>query len=142
MKNSKRVSIKTEASDEVRRSENANAYFWVLCGKLAVKTQQRKIDIYKEFIRNLGDNFEIYSVKNEFVNDFVRDWGDGHLGWVCDVIGEGETEGYSDVVAYRGSSTYSKEQMSALIDAAIIECQEQGIKVLSPSKIKKLKELW
>lgn len=124
------------------RSNSANAYFWVLCGKLAAKTRQRKIDIYKEFIRNIGDNFDIFAIKNEAVEDFIASWGNGHLGWCCDILGKSDIPNHTDIAAYYGSSTYNGSQMSALIDAAVFECQEQGIETLATEKINKLKSKW
>lgn len=142
LKSAKKLSVKFDKQIDYKRSKNANAYFWVLCGKLAAKTKQNKIDIYKEFIRNIGDNFDVFSVKNEMLEEFTRTWGGGHLGWTYDIIGDSDEEGHTDVVAYYGSSTYNSSQMNALIDAAVYECKEQEIEVLPPDKIEKLKNSW
>lgn len=48
-----------------KRSLDANAYFWVLCGKLAAKTRQNKSDIYRQLIKEIGDNFEIVPIRND-----------------------------------------------------------------------------
>jgi hypothetical protein len=142
IKNSKKISVKFDKHNELKRSKSANAYFWVLCGKLAAKTKQNKIDIYKEFIRNIGDNFDVYAVRNDMVDDFIKNWGSGHLGWTCDTLGESDVEGHTDIVAYYGSSTYNSSQMNALIDAAVCECKDQEIDVLPPNKIEILKNNW
>lgn len=130
-----------------KRSLDANAYFWVLCGKLAAKTKQDKIELYRELIRSIGDNFEILPIRNEAVEKFVLNWGrndDGkkRLGWVCDILGESKLEGYTNVCAYYGSSTYDSKQMSDLIDNIIFECKEQGIQTETPEQIAKMKSLW
>ena len=142
LKSNKKISVKLDKATEHKRSKNANAYFWVLCGKLAAKTKQSKIDIYKEFIRNIGDNFDVFAIKNEMLEDFGKTWGGGHLGWTYDILGDSDEEGHTDVVAYYGSSTYNSVQMNALIDAAVFECKEQDIEVLPPDKINKLKDNW
>lgn len=142
LKEQKNLSVSIDKKIKYRRSNNANAYFWVLCGKLAAKTKQDKIAIYKEFIRNIGDNFEVFAIENEKLNEFIHSWGGGHLGWTYDILGESDIPNHTDVVAYYGSSTYNSSQMAALIDAAIFECEEQGIEVLSPEKISKLKNKW
>ena len=142
MKSHKNLSIKFDKKINYRRSKSANAYFWVLCGKLAAKTKQDKIAIYKEFVRNIGNNFDIYAIENEKVNEFIHLWGGGHLGWTCDILGESDEPGRTDIVAYYGSSTYNSAQMAALIDAAIFECQEQEIETLPPEKIEQLKKSW
>lgn len=130
-----------------KRSLDANAYFWVLCGKLAAKTKQNKIDIYRELIRDIGDNFEILPIRSEAVDKFISNWGrnnDGkkRLGWICDILGESKLEGYTNVCAYYGSSTYDTKQMSDLIDNIIYECKEQGIPTETPEQIAKMKSLW
>lgn len=130
-----------------KRSLDANAYFWVLCGKLAAKTKQNKIDIYRELIRDIGDNFEILPIRNEAVDKFISNWGrndDGkkRLGWICDILGASKFEGYTNVCAYYGSSTYDSKQMSDLIDGVIFACKEQGIQTETPEEIERLKGLW
>ena len=130
-----------------KRSNDANAYFWVLCGKLAAKTKQNKIDIYRELIRGIGDNFEILPIRNDAVDKFVTNWGkDGNgkkrLGWICDILGDSKLEGYTNVCAYYGSSTYDSKQMSDLIDGIIFECKEQGIQTMTPDQIAELKSRW
>lgn len=142
LKGHKNLSVKLDKHIKLKRSNNANAYFWVLCGKLAAKTRQNKIDIYKEFIRNIGDNFDVFAVQNDMVDEVVNNWGNSHLGWTCDIIGDSDIEGHTDIIAYYGSSTYNSSQMNALIDAAVYECKEQGIEVLSPDKIEELKNNW
>lgn len=130
-----------------KRSNDANAYFWTLCGKLASKTKQPKVDIYRELIRDIGDNYEILPIRNEAVDKFIENWGKDangrkKLGWICDILGDSKHEGYTNVIAYYGSSTYDSRQMSALIDGIIFECKEQGIQTMTPDQIAKLKSLW
>lgn len=130
-----------------KRSNDANAYFWVLCGKLAAKTKQSKIDIYRELIRDIGDNFEIIPIRNIAVEKFIENWGKDSngrkkLGWICDILGDSKFEGYTNVCAYYGSSTYDSKQMSDLIDSIISECKEQGIQTETPEEIAKMKALW
>lgn len=146
LKDCEKLSIKISKYRE-KRSNDANAYFWVLCGKLAAKTKQNKIDIYRELIRDIGDNFEILPIRNEAVNKFIFNWGrnnDGkkRLGWICDILGDSKFEGYTNVCAYYGSSTYDSKQMSDLIDSIIFECKQQGIPTETPEEIEKMKSLW
>lgn len=130
-----------------KRSLDANAYFWVLCGKLASKLKQDSISIYRELIREIGNNFEILPIRNDSVEKFIVAWGkdsNGRTkkGWICDILGDSKIEGYTNVCAYYGSSTYDSKQMSDLIDLIIIECKEQGIQTETPEQIAKMKSLW
>ena len=141
-----KLSVKIDKYRE-KRSNDANAYFWVLCGKLAAKTKQNKIDIYRELIRDIGDNYEVFPIRNDAVEKFVRYWGqEGNgkkkLGWICEILGASKFKGYTNVCAYYGSSTYDSKQMSDLIDRIIFECKEQGIQTMTPDEIANLKSLW
>ncbi len=139
--NAEKLAIKISKHKE-KRSLNANAYFWVLCGKLASKLRQDKIDIYRHLIQNTGDNFEVLPIRNEAVETFIRNWQSRGLGWVCDNLGDSKIDGYTNVCAYYGSSVYNKKQMSDLIDSIVFECKEQGIQVETPEQIAKMKSLW
>ena len=86
-------------------------------------------------------------IRNEAVDKFISNWGrnnDGkqRLGWICDILGDSKIEGYTNVCAYYGSSTYDSKQMSDLIDNIIFECEEQGIPTKTPEEIEKMKSLW
>lgn len=139
--NAEKLSIKIGRHKE-KRSLNANAYFWVLCGKLASKLQQDKISIYRQLIQNIGDNFEILPIRNEAVETFIKNWQLKGLGWICDSLGDSKLRGYTNVCAYYGSSAYNTKQMSDLIDSIVFECKEQGIQVETPEQIAKMKSLW
>ena len=141
-----KVSIKISKYRE-KRSNDANAYFWVLCDKLAAEIKMPKVDIYRDLIRNIGDNCEIIPLRNDAVDKFIENWGKDsngrkRLGWICDIIGASKIEGYTNVCAYYGSSTYDKAQMGVLIDNIIEACQEQNIQVKTPAEIARLKSLW
>lgn len=125
-----------------KRSIDANAYFWTLCGKLADKTRQNKTDIYKHLIKEIGNNYEIVPIKNEAVQSWVEAWEHNGLGWICETLGNSKFAGYTNICCYYGSSTYNTKQMSALIDSIIFECKEQDIQTLTPDEVAKLKAMW
>lgn len=57
-----------------RRSLDANAYCWVLIGKLQEKLNVDKLTIYRDAIKNIG-SYEVLPVKNEAVDKFISAWG-------------------------------------------------------------------
>ena len=118
-----------------RRSLTANAYAWVLIGKLSAKLKRPSNEIYREIVRNIGDNFEVLAMPAEAVDGFAARWEYNGIGWMVVRIGEHVLRGYDEVAAYYGSSVYDTRQMSALIDLVVQECQEQDIEVLPPHKI-------
>lgn len=125
-----------------RRSLDANAYFWVLVGKLAEVLRISSTEIYRELIRGIGNNFEIVPIKISAVDDFCKAWEQNGKGWCTERTGSSKWRGYENIIIYYGSSTYDTAQMSRLIDLAIQECQEQGIETMPPDKVALLKENW
>lgn len=115
-----------------KRTKDQNAYFWEICGQLAANIGSTTVEVYRDLIRNIGNNFEVVPVRADRVKTFTEVWGKNGLGWVCDVLGESQIEGYTNVIAYYGSSVYDVEQMRTLIDLLIAECAEQGINTDSP----------
>lgn len=124
-----------------KRSLDANAYFWVLCDKLAEKTKIPKIEIYRDAIKNIGGNNSVICVRNFEVDKLRATWERNGLGWQTDTMSS-KTEGCTNVILYYGSSTYNTEQMSRLIDNIVQDCNEQGIETMTPAELALLKEAW
>mgnify|MGYP003290304015 CR=1 FL=1 len=124
-----------------KRSLDANAYFWVLCDKLAEKLRKSKTEIYRELVRDVGGVSETVCVINSAVERFCANWQAKGLGWQTEAT-ESKLEGCTNVTVYFGSSTFDKEQMGRLLDLTIQECKEQGIPTETPNEIARLKALW
>ena len=131
----------TVEKQKQKRSLDANAYFWVLCDKLAKKTKIPKIEIYRDAIKNIGGNNSVICVRNFEVDKFRATWERNGLGWQTDTMSS-KTEGCTNVILYYGSSTYNTEQMSRLIDNIVQDCNEQGIETMTPAELALLKEAW
>jgi hypothetical protein len=125
-----------------KRSLDANAYFWALCGNLAAVLHIPKTEIYRDLIRNIGGNSVIVPIPNDEVKKYREGWAHNGEGWVTDVLGPSKLEGYTNIIAYYGSSTYDTAQMSRLIDLVVQECQQQGISTLTPLELDRLKGEW
>lgn len=121
------------------RSRNANAYFWELCGQLAAKTRIAPRVIYRELIRDVGDNFDICRIKTANLSDFKESWESKGIGWICDLMDEPSGD-YVDIICYYGSSTYDSKQMSRLISLLEDEAKEQDINI-DDAKLKSLMEV-
>ncbi len=124
-----------------KRSLDANAYCWVLLGKLAEKMNMKAEEIYKLEIKEIGV-FEVLPIKNEALEKFIQVWQKNGVGWVCEKIGKSKLDGYTNVRAFYGSSTYDSNQMSRLIDSIVEDCKLQGIETDTPETIAKYKEMW
>lgn len=125
-----------------RRSMTANAYSWLLIGKLASVLKKPSEEIYREIVQNIGDNFDVLAMRTEAVLEFKKHWEARGLGWQVVRIGEHDLRGYEEIAAYYGSSIYDTRQMSALIDLVVQECKEQGIETLPKHKLDGMVEAW
>lgn len=123
-----------------KRSLDANAYAWVLLGKLQDKLHIPKEEIYRDLIRNIG-SYEVVPIKDEAVDKFRQAWSKNGLGWITDTT-KSKLEGYTNVLAYYGTSIYNRTEMTRFIDLLIQECEQLGIETKSQAEINSLLESW
>lgn len=110
-----------------KRSKQANSLFWSLCGKLAAVTLVPKNEIYRSYIKEIGDNYRIVPVANDEQRELIASlWEAQGIGWV--------TEDFDAdyLICYYGSSTYTSDQMARLINLVIQDCQAQDIPTEPP----------
>lgn len=128
-----------------RRSLDANAYCFLLIGKLAAKLNLTPEEVYRSYIKDVADNYQIVPVKKELVEHWDRIWCSGHLGRMTVDMGPCRAKnlaGYHNVMSYLGSSDYDRAQMARLINLVSQDCREQGIETLSPAELDRLEEEW
>lgn len=123
-----------------KRSLDANAYYWKLCGDLARATNETTDNIYLRHIRDIA-NYDTLCVVTDAVPDFERRWKSGHLGRLIETK-ESKIPGCTTVLAYYGSSDFNTQEMSRLIDNCIQDCRAVGVDTLPPDKLALLKEDW
>lgn len=125
-----------------KRSLDANAYAWVLIGKLAEAMRMPPTDVYINAIQNIGGNYEVIPIREEAVEKFKEIWTKQGLGWPCVDMGPSKITGYRNLRAYYGSSTYDTRQMSLLIEAIIQDCKALDIETLSEEKLSAMMGGW
>lgn len=125
-----------------KRSLDMNAYAWVLIGKLSAKLGVPPEQIYREAIRDVGDNYEVTPIRNDALDRWKEIWASNGIGWLCDEIGPSKIDGYTNVRNFYGSSAYDKAQMHRLIQIIVDECKTQGIDTLTPKELAALMEEW
>ena len=123
-----------------KRSLDANAYMWVLLGKMQDKLKIPKEDIYRDLIRYIG-SYEVVPIQNKAVERFKASWSRNGLGWITEET-PSKLEGFTNIITYYGSSSYDSEEMSRLIDLVIQECEQQGIETKTDEEIRALLESW
>jgi hypothetical protein len=140
MRDKDKLSIEIKPYRE-RRSLDANAYFWVLCDRLAEKLRKSKTEIYREYIKDIGGVSETVCIKNSAVERLCEGWQKNGVGWQTDTF-ESKIDGCTNVILYYGSSTFSTAQMSTLLDLIIQDCHDQGIPTETPNQIAEMKSRW
>lgn len=121
-----------------RRSLSQNAYLWVLLNEIGIKTGQSKEEVYKTYIKDYGV-FEILPIKNEAVEAFKNRWSKNGLGWFIQDLGESKLNGFTKLIAYFGSSTYTTQEMTRVLDAVLNDCNELGISTMKMADFMLLK---
>lgn len=125
-----------------KRSLDANAYCWVLIGRLAEKMRISRETIYREAIRDIGGNYYTICAKDQNEADGIcENWSRNGIGWVAEQF-ESKIEGCVNVILYKGSSVYDTAQMSRLIDRIIDDCKDQHIDTKPPEEIEALAKSW
>ena len=125
-----------------KRSLDANAYAWVLINKIADALRITPKEIYRQAIQNVGGNYEVIPIKDEAANHFKQVWEAQGLGWHCVDMGKSKLQGFRNLRAYYGSSTFSVQQMQVFIDNLVQDCKALNIEVKSDEEIASLMGAW
>lgn len=125
-----------------KRSLDANAYCWVLINKIADALRITPVEIYRQAILNVAGNYEVIPIKEEAAEHFKQVWQAQGLGWPCVDMGKSKLDGYRNLRAYYGSSTYSTSQMAQLIENLLQDCRALDIEVKSEEEIASLMGAW
>lgn len=125
-----------------KRSLDSNAYAWTLINKIADALRITPKEVYRQAIQNVGGNYEVIPIKAEAADHFKQVWEAQGLGWPCVDMGKSKLDGYRNLRAYYGSSTYDTRQMSQLIDNLVQDCKALDIETMTPDKLALLMEEW
>lgn len=123
-----------------KRSNDANALYWEMCGQLARATNDTTDNIYLRHIRDIA-NYDTLCMLTEAVPDFERRWKSNHKGRIIETR-ESKIPGCTTVLAYYGSSDFDTREMSRLIDNCLQDCETAGVEVMSEREISLLKDGW
>lgn len=133
-----------------KRSLDANAYYWVLVGKLAKAVRSSNPEIHNMMLREYGQP-EIIEGKAIYITipetDHARDKVDKsmdyHLSPTSQVREGNDGVMYRTYKLLRGSHTYNTEEMARLIDGLIQCCRDAKIpdcEIATPDEKAFLKE--
>lgn len=115
-----------------RRSLTQNAYYWAMLNKLARALRTSDSALHKQMLRDYGVCW-VDSVAMHVPLDAVFDY--------YDVIGVDAINGEERriVKVYKGSSRMDSAEFTRLIDGMRYECELQGIDVMTPDEIARLR---
>lgn len=124
-----------------KRSLNSNSYAWLLLDRLAAQIHESKEAVYRSYIKEIGGNSEMVTVKSIAVQKLCETWSTMGIGFVSDVVTD-RNDGFSDVMLYYGSSTYNQDQMNRLLNLIVQDCETFGIETKDPEEIEQLVKCW
>lgn len=125
-----------------RRSLDANAYCWVLIDKIAEKTGEKKSDIYRQAIKEIGGVSTIIVVKDEAADSLCAGWETHGTGWMTEKTVNRKYPNCTNVTLWYGSSVYDTKQMHDLIESLIQEAEGLGIPTITEKEKEQLLGKW
>ena len=125
-----------------KRSNDANAYAWVLIQQIAAKLRMPPVDVYRNAILNTGGVTEsVICIADDAVDQFVRSWESGHLGRQVQQF-PSNRKGFTNLIVIYGSSDYDTKQMTRFIDGLVQDAHALGLETEDPGKIQSLLDSW
>jgi hypothetical protein len=129
------------------RSLEANAFAWLLIGKISEKMQAIEPDgywtperVYLDAISGIGGIYAIAEMPLDAVEVFRQIWTYRHIGRRVEIMDEdGST---ANVRISYGSSDFDTAQMSTLINILIQQAEALGIPTLSDQEIERMLGNW
>lgn len=128
------------------RSLDANAYFHVLCGKLAqamhppISKARCKNKLIADYGQEEFIDGQIVVLKSNLPPDKMCNVEYLHTDCVR-ITEENGKEVYFYKV-FRGTHTYNSWEMAKLIDGTIQECKNVGIETATPDELARMQQLW
>lgn len=124
------------------RSLNANAYFHLLCDKLAdalnmSKPRMKNLLLYRYGQRSRDKDGNLAIIKTNADESELLEREDFHC-WPI----QNAPDGTPMYVLLGHSRFYDTKEMSVLIDGTVHEAMMQGIPTLTPNEIDEMKQKW
>lgn len=144
----KTLDIKVTVHRE-KRSLDANAYYWKLLTQLANKIHVSKPRMHNMLLRKYGvaETMEGLLVTlaipdTDEASEKILEEETYHLKPTSQVRTGNNGHDYRTYIMLKGSSRYTTEEMSNLINGLVDECKEQGIETVTPDEIERMMKLY
>lgn len=134
MKDKDKLSIEVKQFRQ-HRSLNANAYAWLLIGKIADVLRAGKDEIYFRLLKRYGQSELISVLSHVPIGNYIKYYEEA---------GESKLNGkdFTHYRVYKGSSEFDSREMSIFIDGVVSEAKELGIQTDTPNQIAEMKAMW
>lgn len=141
-----KLSMKDQLDVEIKkyrkkRSLDANAYYWLLLGKIGRITGDNKNRLHNIMLDRYGelDTMQDGSLIPFCIRDDINylDFPYPHLKPTQKTLSKGNKL-YRWYYQIKGSSEYNTVEMSRLIDGVVNECKEMGIETLQPEELERM----
>ena len=119
-----------------KRSLSANSYCWVLCDAIADKLGTTKEAVYRQAVGDVGVCVPLTFADTDAMTSFKQKWHSNGLGWLTKTLDD------KTLLAYYGSSTYSRQEMNRLLDWLVEEAQENGVPTMTDEELKLMIGKW
>ena len=134
LKDKEKLSIEVKPYRE-KRSLNANAYAWVLIGKIADATRAGKDEVYLKCLKRYGQSDLISILSTVPVEHYLKYYEEA---------GRSTLNGkeFTHYRVYKGSSEFDTLEMTIFIDGVVSEAKELGISTETPEELARMKSMW
>lgn len=133
--------VRVKASEwREKRSLNANAYFYVLAGKIAEKLRISLTEAHNRLIAMYGQMEGATIIMRDDIDWMSLDYI--HLKPTPATRSLDDGRLYRVYFVMRGSHTYDTKEMSRLIDGTVEDAKELGIETMTPDQLEELKSKW
>ena len=139
----KDVSVEVKKASK-RRSKTANDFCWAMCTDIgnALRPPLPKEDVYRKAIKDVG-KFDTLHIRAEAVDTFRRIWSEHGTGWFTEVVDYSPVPGAKAVFAYYGTSTYTVEEMSRVLEYLKQDMDSMGLAIpVSKEEEERLLSQW
>ena len=134
LKDKEKLSIEVKPYRE-KRSLNANAYAWVLIGKISDATRAGKDEVYLKCLKRYGQSDLISILSTVPVEHYLKYYEEAGRS----TLNGKEFTHYRE---YKGSSEFDTSEMGIFIDGVCSEARELNIIIETPEEIARMKALW
>lgn len=118
-----------------RRSRNANAYYYVLLGRIAEKARMSITEAHNRTIADYGQPSGMAVLLRDGINWQTLE--EMHLKPTPELeVVDGDL--YRHYLVMRGSHTYDTAEMAALIEGTISDAKDLGIETLTPAELEEM----